>query len=69
MGIMDIRGDLEDMERTKRINQKTEKSKENRGTSRELGEIRRKWRDQKKKRNIDQGDFGKIKGKNAPIKK
>ena len=39
------------------------------GTSRELGEIRRKWRDQKKKRNIDQGDFGKMKGKNAPIKK
>ena len=30
LGIMDIRGDLEDMERTKRINQKTEKSKENR---------------------------------------
>ena len=39
------------------------------GTSRKFGEIRRKWRDQKKKRNIDQGDFGKIKGKNAPIKK
>ena len=30
LGIMDIRGDLEDMERTKRINQQTEKSKENR---------------------------------------
>ena len=42
-------GDLEEMERTKRTNQKTENAKEN--------------------RNIDQGNFGEMKGKNAPKSK
>jgi hypothetical protein len=61
---MDIRGDLEEMKRTKRTNQKTENSKENRDIKGIRGNSKKKThqsesRDQEKNRNIDQGNLGK----------
>ena len=82
LGIMDIRGDLEDMERTKRINQKTEKSKENRdikGTrgnskkvegSKEKKEHRSRgfWENKRKKRTNKKIKNSKEIRKSAPLR-
>ena len=61
-------GDLEEMERTKRTNQKTENSKENRDIKGIRGNSKKKTHqseigDQKKNRNIDQGNLGEMKAK------
>ena len=64
LGFMDIQGDLEEVERTKRTNQKTENSKENRDIKGIWGNSKKKTHqseigDQKKNRDIDQGNLGK----------
>ena len=74
LGIMDIRGIWR---KWKEQNAPTRKQKTQKkiGTLKEFGEIRRRNRTnqklgiKRKNRNIDQGNFGEMKGKNAPIKK